>query len=155
MDSFFGIGFPEFATILILAGIIMGPQRMGQVARWLGKTTAQLQAISRGFARQLSAELDSIDDGGEMKSALADIQDLRRQLTDLRGELRTQTTGVLQEGKDAIKEIERSIQPPKLSNPLRLDNEAETGESTSKPENGASSSIPQLPSPIEIKDDPE
>jgi len=154
MDSFFGIGFPEFATILILAGIIMGPQRMGQVARWLGKTTAQLQAISRGFARQLSAELDSIDDGGEMKSALADIQDLRRQLTDLRGELRTQTTGVLQEGKDAIKEIERSILPPKLSNPLRLDNEAEAGEDVSKSENGASSA-PQLPSPIDIQDDPE
>ncbi len=155
MDSFFGIGFPELATILILAGIIMGPQRMGQVARWLGKTTAQLQAISRGFARQLSAELDSIDDGGEMKSALEDIQDLRRQLTDLRGELRTQTTGVFQEGKEAIKEIERSIQPPQLSNPLRLDNEAETDEDAPKPENGASSSTPQLPNPIDIQDDPE
>ncbi|MCP5098981.1 MAG: twin-arginine translocase subunit TatB, partial [Chloroflexi bacterium] len=63
MDSFFGIGFPELVTILILAGIVMGPARIGRVARWLGRTTAQLQTISRGFMRQLSAELESVDDG--------------------------------------------------------------------------------------------
>ena len=85
---------------------------------------------------------------------MKDIQDLRKQLTDLRGEIRTQTTGVLQEGKAAIQEIERSIQPPTLSNPLRAENGSDSDENVVESKNGASSA-PQLPSPIEIQDDLE
>ena len=63
MDSVFGIGLPEFILIMLIAGIVMGPERIARTARWLGKTTAQLQAISRGFVRQLTAEIDGADDG--------------------------------------------------------------------------------------------
>jgi len=60
MDSFFGIGAPELILILVIAGLVMGPERIGRTARWLGRTTAQLQGISRSFMRQLNADLDGI-----------------------------------------------------------------------------------------------
>ena len=97
MDSVFGIGFPELFTILILAGIVMGPERIGRVARWLGKVTAQLQSISRSFVRQLTVELESIDDGGQMKETVKEIQDLQKQLAELRGEIRGQAKGFITE----------------------------------------------------------
>lgn len=148
MDSFFGIGFPELVTVLILAGIIMGPERMGRVARWLGRTTAQLQVISRGFMRQLTAELEAVDDKGELKNAMQDIQDLQRQLSELRGEVRGQTGDAVQEGRQAIEDIERSIKPPTLS------------ESNETPANGTSAdgdspSPSELPNVIDVPDDPE
>ena len=87
MDSFFGIGAPELILILFLAGIVMGPQRIRQVAYWLGKTTAQLQAIARGFSRQLNAELDAVDGSGELRDTMKEMQDLRRQMADLRREV--------------------------------------------------------------------
>ena len=67
MDSFFGIGAPELVLILIIASMVMGPKRIGQTARWLGRTTAQLQNISRSFIRQLNAELDLDGENNELK----------------------------------------------------------------------------------------
>ena len=98
MDSFFGIGAPELVLILILAGIVMGPERIGQVARWLGKTTAQLQAISRQFVRQINAELTAADQGEELKGAMDDIKALQRQVRQLRDELKTTAMKPFEEG---------------------------------------------------------
>lgn len=168
VDSVFGIGAPELVVILILASIVMGPQRIRQVARWLGKTTAQLQAISRGFARQLSAELDAVDSGGDIKGAMEDVQELRRQVAELRREVASTATGTVQEGKQAVeesrkilkeatqlpslrpeeekKEEERRIQPPTF---------ASSDEETTKSANGEATEQPQLPNIVEVPDDPE
>jgi Sec-independent protein translocase protein TatA len=158
MDSIFGIGFPELVTIFILAGIIMGPERIGRVARWLGRTTAQLQAIARGFMRQLTAELESADSGGDLKGAVQDIQDLQRQLAELRGELRNQATSVLKEGKTALKEVENTIKPPTLSEPTVP--KKSTDDEKSGSENGTTSSVDlpsdaKLPNVVDIPDDTE
>ena len=65
MDSVFGIGLPELILLVVLAGMVMGPERIVRYARLLGAMTARLQSVSRAFLRQLSAELDSVDSGGE------------------------------------------------------------------------------------------
>ncbi len=159
MDSVFGIGFPELFTILILAGIVMGPERIGKVARWLGKVTAQLQAISRGFVRQLTVELESIDDGGQMKQTVKEIQDLQKQLAELRGEIRGHAKGFVTESKSAVNEIEHSIKPPTLGKLIPEEKvpeandpaESNNGSSTDKDQ----SKTPQLPKLVDVADDPE
>lgn len=159
MDSFFGIGLPELVVILILAGIVMGPQRIGQAARWLGRTTAQLQLISRTFVRQLNAELEAADEGGDLKGAMQDIQDLQRQLAELRGELTATTRGAAREGETAVREtqalLEQSIKPPNLraSPPVAR---REHGSAPPRPPS-ANGALPaaKLPSPIDVPDDPE
>ena len=152
MDSFFGIGAPELIFILILAGLVLGPHRIRNVARWLGKTTAQLQAISRGFTAQLSQELDSLDDSGELKGAIQDVQDLRRQVAELRQEITKGVAGPVQEAQEALddghKALNQIILPPAIQ--AKQDEEAEPSA------NGNVAQPPLvLPKPIEVADDPE
>ncbi len=152
MDSFFGIGAPELIFILILAGLVLGPHRIRNVARWLGKTTAQLQAISRGFTAQLSQELDSLDDSGELKGAIQDVQDLRRQVAELRQEITKGVAEPVQEAQEALNDgreaLNQTILPPAIQ--AKQDEEAEP------PANGNVAQSPLvLPNPIEVADDPE
>jgi sec-independent protein translocase protein TatB len=149
MDSIFGIGFPELVLILILASIVMGPRRIGQAARWLGRTTAQLQAISREFTRQLNAELEAVDQEGDIKGAMQDVQELRRQVAELRRELVSTTIGTVQESKAAVQEsrqmLEEAVKPPALK---------PQPDKTAQATNGELPPAAALPKPLEVSDDP-
>ncbi len=161
MDSFFGIGFPELVLILIVAGIVMGPERIGQTARWLGRTTAQLQKISRGFVQQLNQELDNSADGEALRETMAELKQLRQELVDLRGEVTQTTRQVTKEGRQAFADINNSIKPPTLSPPPLPKNEVpavngKTERNGSGSEGGISdTAVPQLPSLLDVPDDPE
>ncbi len=146
MDSFFGIGAPELILILLLAGIVMGPQRISQVARWLGKTTAQLQAISRQFVRQLNTELAAADESGDLKGAIDDIQALRRQVNDLRQELKSAATKPITEGKTAVNEFQEMV-TKSLTPANEPDNQKEN--------RIAPPTLSSLPNLVEVPDDPE
>lgn len=160
MDSFFGIGAAELVVILFLAGIVMGPKRIRQVAFWLGKVTAQLQAISRGFTRQLNAELSAIDGEGDMKDAWGEVQDLRQQLADLKREITSVATQPMVEGQQAVGEaksaVDNTIRPPNLGpeNWISKANEQQQPE-PQKGESSKNGESKDLPSIVEISDDPE
>ncbi len=110
MDSFFGIGLPELVFILLLSGIVMGPHRIRQVAHTLGRTVAQLQSVSRQFARQLNAELDALDDDtvrnsiSDMRELQREVQELRRELSNVPKSLRGQTQELLDETNKSLKQ---------------------------------------------------
>jgi Sec-independent protein translocase protein TatA len=146
MDSFFGIGLPELLVILILASLVMGPHRVRQVARTIGYWTAQLQAISRQFARQLNAELDSLD-SGDVKGALQDVRELQREVKALRSELGRTSRSVIREGEETIREADEAVRgatsPNKNGVPeADMDADADSDESA-------------LPRLLEVPDDPE
>ncbi len=120
MDSFFGIGLPEFVLILVIAGMVMGPERIVRMARSLGVVTARLQNISRTFLRQLSAELDSVDDTGALRSTAEELKQLKQQVADLRDEVFTLAgEGIApQKAPKTINGATRnSILPPTLAAP--------------------------------------
>ncbi len=146
MDSFFGIGLAELAIILILAGIFLGPQRIRDIARTLGRWTAELRRVTRGFTQQLNAELDAAE-LADLREALNEVKALRRQVSDLRGDIRQATQEFSAEGKAALRESrdqltganangEPRILPPQTEPPLANP----TG---------------SLPNPLEISDDPD
>lgn len=149
MDSFFGIGLPELVLILVIAGIVMGPERIGVAARWLGKTSAQLQAISRSFVNQLNAELDGIQDADEIRGALRDMQDLRNQVEQLKQELISVSNGAVRDGKKAItetkEELERTIAPPAFREADKESSDQSIEQLTEV----------DLPNRLEVPDDPE
>lgn len=153
MPEFLGIGLPELITILIIAGIVMGPERMGQAARWLGKTTAQLQNISRGFVAQLNAELDAADEGGELKAAMKEIGELRKQIGDLRTEIGSVASSTIDESKQRFDGVERTIHSPTISSEAEESGGEENGRLPTPPP------VPppptELPNLIDIPDDPE
>ena len=49
----FGIGTPELLVILIVALIVLGPQRLPEVARALGKGLAELRRATSGLTDEL------------------------------------------------------------------------------------------------------
>jgi Sec-independent protein translocase protein TatA len=159
MDSFFGIGAPELVLILIIAGMVMGPKRIGRTARWLGRTTTQLQNISRSFIRQLNAELDMDGENNELKGAWNDMQDLRRQIDELKGELTAVTGGAVQDANkmlaDTKREVERTIAPPQF-NPSAAEDSIEASAAAGEPDDIDIPPPPvKLPTRIEVADDPE
>lgn len=159
MDSIFNIGGPELLMILLLAGIVMGPKRIQVVAHWLGRMTAQLQTISRGFARQLNAELAAVDEDGELKGSFDEIQELRRQLNDLKKEITSVALAPVDEIKSTVDEtreiINHSIMPPNFG----ADTEKKDEEKKETGADGNDADIippsPSLPSIIDVADDPD
>jgi sec-independent protein translocase protein TatA len=49
----FGIGTPELLVILIVALIVLGPKRLPEVARALGKGLAELRKATSGLSDEL------------------------------------------------------------------------------------------------------
>lgn len=158
MDSFFGIGFPELVMILILAGLVLGPQKIRQVARTLGRFVAQMQSISRQFTRQLNAELDAALDAEDVKGAMNEVRELQREMTDLRRQVTSLSDETVAEGRKALEEGEkifqgREVPPPEApGNVPREKEEPSDGEGAETP---TAPSAADLPNPIPVPDDPE
>ena len=54
----FGIGMPELLVILVVALLVLGPKRLPEIARSLGRGMAEFRRASNEFTRTLSASLD-------------------------------------------------------------------------------------------------
>lgn len=83
--NFLGMGPAELIVIIIIALIVLGPGKLPEVARALGKTMRDLRAISDGFQTELRRELNaaaSVKD--EVKG---DVTPLTETLSSLRASL--------------------------------------------------------------------
>lgn len=49
----FGIGTPELLVILVVALVVLGPERMPEIARALGKAMAELRRATSGLTDEL------------------------------------------------------------------------------------------------------
>lgn len=54
----FSVGMPELLVILIVALLVLGPKRLPEIARSLGKGMAEFRRASTEFQRTLSASLE-------------------------------------------------------------------------------------------------
>jgi sec-independent protein translocase protein TatB len=54
----FNIGGPEVLVILLLALIVLGPQRLPEAAKQIGKAMGELRRMSSGFQQELRSALD-------------------------------------------------------------------------------------------------
>ncbi len=52
----FGIGMPELIIILVLALIVIGPKKLPEMARSLGKGLAEFKRASNDFRRSVEEE---------------------------------------------------------------------------------------------------
>jgi Tat protein translocase TatB subunit len=60
--DFLGIGPLELVVILIIALIVVGPERLPQLAQSIGKTMRDLRAMSQGLTTEWQREISSISD---------------------------------------------------------------------------------------------
>ena len=94
--QFIGIGLPELLLVLVLAVIVIGPERLpefaGQLARWIRQVRAYAEYVSRDF-NEVIGELE--------KEVGANREDLR----EIASVLRRDTGSVLEEINKAGQEV--------------------------------------------------
>jgi sec-independent protein translocase protein TatB len=66
----FGIGGNELLVILLLAAIVLGPERLARSARELGKFVRNVKNYFASLSSELKAELDVLDDLEKIKKDL-------------------------------------------------------------------------------------
>jgi len=148
MDSIFGIGIPELIVVLLLAGLIMGPQRIRQVAHTLGRVTAQLQRVSREFTRQLNAELDALDDGS-LRNTMDDVRQLQKEVDELRRELARTPESLREAGQKMSEETEAALKGSSADDDRPAERSAEDAPAEQDTEK------PRLPKALDVPGDPD
>lgn len=68
----FGIGMPELVVILVVALIVLGPKRLPEAARGLGKAFAELRRATSGVTEELDNAQVMLDE--EVRAAERNAQ---------------------------------------------------------------------------------
>lgn len=63
----FGIGGNELIVIVLLAAIILGPERLARSAREIGKFIKNVKSYFTSLSGELKAELDILDEMEKVK----------------------------------------------------------------------------------------
>ena len=64
----FGIGFPELVVIAVLALLVLGPQRLPELARAIGRGVAGLKRATQDLKDEMDDEVRKMDETIEPKS---------------------------------------------------------------------------------------
>jgi sec-independent protein translocase protein TatB len=70
MDNILGIGGNELIIILLLAAIVLGPERLVRSAREIGKFIRNVKSYFSSLSSELKAELDVLDEMNKVKKTL-------------------------------------------------------------------------------------
>jgi sec-independent protein translocase protein TatA len=81
----FGIGLPELLLILVLGLLVLGPQRLPEVARTVGRLYGQLRRASEEFQRTIRQDLEALDRQEDINRNKAVADELRERFAELEG----------------------------------------------------------------------
>jgi Tat protein translocase TatB subunit len=98
--EFFGIGLPELVVILVLTLIVVGPQRLPEVAAQIARTIREFRRYSSGVTQEL---LDAV------KDLEREYQELRGELRSVGGELREKAESFGRELTDVSEEARQKL----------------------------------------------
>jgi sec-independent protein translocase protein TatA len=79
----FGIGLPELMLIMVLALLVLGPQRLPEVARLVGRAYAQLRRASEEFQNTIRQDIAAIERQEDANRNKAVARELGERLADL------------------------------------------------------------------------
>ncbi len=92
----FDVSATELLVCLIVALIVLGPEKLPAVARTVGRWTGQ----AKSYLRNLSAELDRESQAAELKKQLLEAQQTLKEQTD---SIKDATTKFVSDVKDNTK----------------------------------------------------
>lgn len=84
----FGIGLPELVMIMVLALLVLGPQRLPEVARMVGRAYGQLRRASEEFQRTIHQDIAVLERQEDVNRNKAVAEELRERFAGLE-EVRT------------------------------------------------------------------
>ena len=79
----FGIGLPELVVILAVALIVLGPQRLPEVARMLGRAYGQLRRACEEFQNTIRQDLAALERQEDANRNKAIAQEIRERWADV------------------------------------------------------------------------
>ncbi len=108
--EFLGIGPAELLLILVIALIVVGPERLPEISRTIAKTLANLRAMSQNLTAEWQQELTAVND------IKAGAQELQQSLTEpfkaAQTDLQQTLTEPLKEAQEAQSDIRRAFSQP-------------------------------------------
>lgn len=121
--DFLGIGPLELIVILIIAFVVVGPERFPQLAQSIGKAVRDLRALSQGLTTEWQRELSSM---AELEPGESLQQTLIKPLKEVQTELLQQISTPLDIGEgiqesltkpfeEAQAEAQKALSPPSTS----------------------------------------
>ncbi len=112
--NFLGIGLPEIVLILIIAIIVVGPQRIPEVAVQVARAIRYLRGYATDVTAQMRAELDELTK--EYEEVRKELEEFRRvvnkDVSSVSSDVATLTTEVDRSLKESQPIIEPSAEPP-------------------------------------------
>jgi sec-independent protein translocase protein TatA len=79
----FGIGLPELMLIMVLALLVLGPQRLPEVARMVGRAYGQLRRASEEFQNTIRQDIAAIERQEDANRNKAVAQELRERFAEM------------------------------------------------------------------------
>ena len=86
--DFLGMGWPEIILILIVALIVIGPEKLPEYLRTGGKYYRKLRKMTSGVTKDLRDAIKLEDDDGEAISLTDDLDSIKASLEDDANELK-------------------------------------------------------------------
>jgi sec-independent protein translocase protein TatA len=79
----FGIGLPELIVIFVLALLVLGPERLPEVARMVGRAYGQLRRASEEFQRTIRQDIAAMERQEDANRNQAVAQEIRERFAGL------------------------------------------------------------------------
>jgi len=115
--SFFGIGFWEILLILVLALIVVGPQRLPEMAVQLARLVRQLRRYAGQVTGQLREEFDDL---------IRVYESLREELRQLREEVRQESRPLERDLESITAELRAPAEPSEAAAASKSEGPQET-----------------------------
>jgi len=106
--NFLGIGLPEIVLILIIAVIVVGPQRLPEVAVQLARAIRQLRGYATGATAPIRAELDEL---------MKEYEEVRKELQEFRQAVGKDVASITEDVNQILRESQPMIEPSAESPP--------------------------------------
>ena len=72
--GFFDIGFVELIVILIVALLVVGPERIPEFARKIGKIVRQFREMTTNFTGEMKKAMDMEEEAEDMKKTVQEVE---------------------------------------------------------------------------------
>jgi sec-independent protein translocase protein TatB len=105
--EFLGIGYQEVLLVLVLMLVVVGPQRMPQVAYQIGRAVREMQKYARAVRDEFSDEWEYLDT--QAKEIRGEVDSAGRDLAEVRRSLRAETAQMDEELKAATNDAQKAL----------------------------------------------
>jgi len=78
----FGIGSTELLVILVVALIVVGPSKLPEIARTLGKAMAEFKKVSTDVKRTIEQEIEKEEEKKAAEEAKKELESKQKQDTE-------------------------------------------------------------------------